>query len=75
MSKKCILCGQEASYCIKGTNNYYCKDCALEHFGDLSMLVQVEEVAKKIKSLVEDRNKAPQEEELGIETNKESQNC
>lgn len=75
MPKKCIICGEEANYCIKGTNDYYCEECAIEHFGDLSMLVKVEEVAKRIKSMVENRNKAPQEEELGIESNEESENC
>ncbi|MGM5482501.1 MAG: hypothetical protein ACQESF_03490 [Nanobdellota archaeon] len=67
MPKKCSICGEEASYCIKGTNDYYCKDCAIEHFGDLSMLLKIEEVARKIKTMVEKRSKAPQEEELGIE--------
>lgn len=76
MSKKCIICGAEANYCIKGTNDYYCKECAIEHFGDLSMLVKVEEIAKRIKSMVESRNRAPQEEEMDIEEPKEgSQNC
>lgn len=72
MSKKCIICGEEAKYNIKGTRDYYCYECAKENFADLSMLVEVEEMAKKIKSLVENRTKAPQEEEA--ETNDESQN-
>ncbi len=73
MSKKCIICGEEAKYNIKGTRDYYCKECANENFADLSMLVEVEEMAKRIKSLVENRSKAPQEEEIDSDSNDESQ--
>ncbi|MFW5990633.1 MAG: hypothetical protein ACOCZ6_00180 [Nanoarchaeota archaeon] len=74
MSKKCIICGAEAGYCIKGTSDYYCEECALEHFGDLCMLIKVDEVAHKIKSMIEGKQKAPQEEELDS-PKEEPQNC
>ncbi len=81
MPKKCIICGEEAKYSIKGTRDHYCSECAKENFADLSMLVEVEEMAKKVKDLVERRTKAPQEEELNLheedkeetESNDESQ--
>ncbi len=41
--KKCIICGKEAKYQIKGTNNYYCEECAKELFSDLSVLIPIEE--------------------------------
>ncbi|MFP4403416.1 MAG: hypothetical protein ACOC3X_01265 [Nanoarchaeota archaeon] len=69
MPKKCIICSEDAEYNIKGTNDYYCKDCAIEHFGDLSMLVEVEKIAKKIKDMVDNKKKAPQEEEIEKELN------
>jgi hypothetical protein len=53
MPKKCIICGENAEYFIKDTSDYYCKDCAAENFGDISMLVKVEEQAKLLKKLVE----------------------
>jgi putative hydrolase of HD superfamily len=35
---KCIMCGEKAEYSIKGSNDWYCKDCAIEYFGDLDNL-------------------------------------
>ncbi len=57
MSKKCIICGEEAVLQVKGTNNYYCKKCALEYFGDLTLLVKIEEEANKLKKFVDDKLK------------------
>jgi len=37
-SKKCVMCGDDANYSIKGSNDWYCKDCAAEYFGDLKNL-------------------------------------
>ncbi|MBN2457713.1 hypothetical protein JXB31_01120 [Candidatus Woesearchaeota archaeon] len=54
MPKKCIICGAEAKYCIKHTSEYYCEDCAAEHFGDISLLVKVEDQARKLKKMIED---------------------
>jgi hypothetical protein len=57
MPKKCIICGQEAKHQVKGTNNYYCDECADTLFGDPSLLVRVEEEARKLKALVDNKLK------------------
>lgn len=57
MGKKCIICEEEAKYLIKDTSDYYCEECAKESFNDLSVLVSVEEQAKKIKKIIEERVK------------------
>jgi hypothetical protein len=54
MGKKCIICGDEAKLQIKGTSDFYCDECAAEQFDDLSVLVSVEEKAKKIKAIVDE---------------------
>ena len=56
-SKKCIICSKEAEFGIKDSNEYYCKECASEHFQDLSYLQKVEEQAKIIKNIVEEQEK------------------
>lgn len=65
MSKKCIICNDEAVYCIKDTSDYYCEECAEEHFGDITMLIKVEDEAQRLKEFVKDRL-APQEAEHEI---------
>ena len=55
MTKKCIVCGVEAVYKIKDSADYYCTGCAEENFSDLSMLVNVEEEAQKLKKFVADK--------------------
>ena len=45
--KKCIICGSEAAFSIKATSDYYCQDCAEEHFDDISYLEKIEESAKQ----------------------------
>ncbi len=55
MGKKCIICHDEAIYQIKDTSDFYCNDCAQESFGDISMLVKVEEQAQRLKRFVETR--------------------
>jgi hypothetical protein len=52
-SKKCIICGKEAEFGIKDSNEYYCKECASEHFEDLSYLQSIEEQAAALKQLIE----------------------
>jgi len=42
LEKKCIICEDNAKYSIKGSNDYYCKDCAIEYFGDLSHLKKIQ---------------------------------
>lgn len=56
MAKKCIECNKEARYLIKGTSEYYCGECAVEEFGDVNLLVAVEEEAQALKKAL-----APQE--------------
>jgi len=55
MGKKCIICNEEASYRIRDISDYYCQDCAEENFGDLSVLVKVEEEAQALKKIIEER--------------------
>lgn len=55
MAKKCIICGGEADYRIKDTSDFYCHDCAEENFADITLLVKVEEQAKKLKALVDEK--------------------
>ncbi|MBI4151750.1 hypothetical protein HY496_02165 [Candidatus Woesearchaeota archaeon] len=62
MSKKCIICNAEAVYMIKDTSDYYCEECAEEHFGDIALLVKVEDDAQKLKEYLKSRL-APQEAE------------
>ena len=55
MGKKCIICGEEAMYNIKNSSEFYCEDCAKEHFSDISVLVSVEKQAKAIKKMIENK--------------------
>ena len=59
MGKKCIICGKEAVYMIKGMPDYYCAECAEENFADLSMLITVEEEAQRLKTMVEEQMDGP----------------
>lgn len=54
MPKKCIICGDEAFFCIKGSNEFYCEECAHENFGDLSYLQKVEEQAIALKEAIKE---------------------
>ena len=42
MAKKCIICGESASFAIRGTSDFYCDDCATENFADTDVLEKVE---------------------------------
>ena len=53
MAKKCLICNAVAEFCIKGTSDYYCKECAFDQFGDLAYLVKVEDEAQRLKETVE----------------------
>ncbi len=53
--KKCIVCGKEAKFGIKHSSEYYCEECAKEHFNDLSLLQSVEEQAKALKKVIEEK--------------------
>ncbi|MBI4983320.1 hypothetical protein HZC32_01635 [Candidatus Woesearchaeota archaeon] len=55
MTKKCIICNHEAMYRVKDSPDFYCKECAEENFGDLNLLMRVEEEAQKLKEVVKQR--------------------
>ena len=61
MSKKCILCDDEAEFAVKGTNNFYCRDCASEQFGDLGLLQKISEERKVSKELVDSPGREQEE--------------
>ena len=63
MVKRCIICSEEATFKIKDTADFYCQVCAEENFADLSLLVNVEEEAQKLKELVKERLKLIPEEQ------------
>lgn len=72
MPKKCIICGAEAKYCIKGTSDYYCDECAEENFADITLLQKVEDKEKEdVKAcaadedLPEDESEDSQEDKAG----------
>ena len=54
MAKKCIMCKRNADLMIKGTSDFYCKECAVEQFGDIEVLVSVDDEAGKLKKKVDD---------------------
>ena len=55
MVKKCIICGAGANYRIKDTSDFYCQNCAEENFADIALLLKVEEEAKKLKVLIDEK--------------------
>lgn len=55
MGKKCIICGKEAKFCIKDTSDYYCEECAVDNFGDISMLLTVQEQAQLLKDAIREK--------------------
>lgn len=61
MGKKCIICEEEAEFCIKGTSDYYCKECADENFADLSVLKKVEEEAQRLGEIIKEKMKEEKE--------------
>jgi hypothetical protein len=61
LGKKCIICRGEAEFCIKGTSDYYCKDCAEEHFDDINVLQKVEEEAQKLKRIINEKIEGEEE--------------
>jgi hypothetical protein len=46
--KKCVMCNESAMYSIKGSNDWFCRDCAIENFGSLGHL-------KKIHAMADDK--------------------
>ncbi len=54
MSKKCVVCGEGATFVIKDSSDAYCESCAVECFGDTSALQHVEEQARALKELIKE---------------------
>jgi non-canonical purine NTP pyrophosphatase (RdgB/HAM1 family) len=50
LEKKCSVCGDVANYSIKGSSDWYCKDCAIEYFGDLKHLKKTSSNSSQAKS-------------------------
>ncbi len=55
MGKKCIVCEADASYKIKDTSDFYCEECAEEHFADVSLLLKVEEEAQRLRQALKEK--------------------
>ena len=55
MPKKCIICDKEATLCIKDTSDYYCEECAKESFADITYLQKIENQAKALKKIVDEK--------------------
>jgi len=49
-----MQCEDKAKFVVKGTNDFYCEECAKENFGDLSVLVAVEEKASALKEVLDE---------------------
>ena len=63
MPKKCIICGKNAHFCIKGTSDFYCHECARNNFSDIELLETVEDRAKTLKKMISDSIPEPKDEE------------
>ena len=55
MTKKCVICNNSAEYSIKGTNDFYCVECAKEHFSDLGLLEKIEKEAKALQKFIDEK--------------------
>jgi len=55
MAKRCIICDKKATYKVKDTPDYYCEECAEENFGDLSVLLKVEDEALRLKEYLKEK--------------------
>jgi len=70
MTKKCIICHEDAVYKIKDSSEYYCEDCAKDNFSDLDLLITVEEEAQRLRQLLKEKLK-----ELEKDVDKVSEKC
>lgn len=66
MPKKCIICEKTAIFKIKDTLDFYCNECAEENFGDLTMLLKLEEEAKLLKKVIDEKLKDTEVDEDSI---------
>lgn len=51
--KKCIVCGNEATLCVKDCSECYCEECAQEYFDDIKCLTELEKQAQEVKKLID----------------------
>ena len=56
MTRKCTLCGEDAEFRIKGGSEHYCLECASMQFGDVSLLVKIDNDMKNLKKRLDDEN-------------------
>jgi hypothetical protein len=62
MAKKCVICNEnEAEFMVKDTSAFYCQECAETNFGDITLLVKVEDEAKKLQQFIEGSDSLPPE--------------
>lgn len=59
MGKRCIICGGSASFAIKGSSEAYCRECALVNFSSLELLQQLDDQARLVSELVDERLQEP----------------
>ena len=55
MAKKCIICSKDAQFRIKDSTEFYCSECAHDHFSDISFLQKVEEEANNLKEVIKEK--------------------
>lgn len=69
MPKKCIICGDEAKFCIRDCSEYYCEECAHENFADIDLLEKITERAVKVSLEEGDEGDDDGDEDDGDEDN------
>ena len=55
MGKKCIICEEEAQFCIKNTSDFYCYECAQENFSDIALLEKLQKEANALKNYLDNK--------------------
>jgi hypothetical protein len=71
MAKKCVICGSKAELCVKDSSEFYCNGCAEDSFGDISMLIKIEEDAARLKSFIDLRMNSKEDYEKTKEEDSE----
>jgi hypothetical protein len=71
MTKGCCLCEANAEFVLKGTTDYYCKECALDFFGDIGLLLPLEEEAQVLAKFVEEKMKVDNDGQFVVVDEKE----
>ncbi len=59
MGKRCIICGESASFAIKGSSETYCRECALVNFFDLELLEHLDDRTQLVSELVDEKLREP----------------